>query len=221
MSEVTRPSSPAARPTRRSILTAPRPRIVAAALDIARRWCAGHVIDGAPALGHAVRVALTLGRRMPDVPADLLAAVLLHDVPDYARADVVDAEVGGRCGTNTLIALWAIHDEHTAMDLYRTDPAAALRRLDRLPAGVAAALTADKIVSVRYVLAGALAAADLRDYWASRIAFLALVPYFRAFHAATAARVPAGLAGELEQLVAAAESARHGRRLTGAVPPAS
>ncbi len=203
------------------MLTAPRPRIVAAALDIARRWCAGQIIDGAPALGHAVRVALTLGRHMPDVPSELLAAVLLHDVPDYVRADVVDAEVGGWCGTSTLIALWMIHDEHIAMDLYRTDPAAAVRRLDRLPAGVAAALTADKIVSVRYVLARALAAADLRDYWASRVAFLALVPYFRAFHAATADRVPAGLAGELEQLVAAAEAARQGRRLTGAVPPAS
>ncbi len=155
---------------------------------------------------------------MPDMPSDLLAAVLLHDVPDYARDDVVDAEVGSWCGTNTLIVLWMIHGEHTAMDLYRTDPAAAVRRLDRLPAGVVAALTADKIVSVRHVLAGALAAADLRGYWESRGAFLALVPYFRAFRAATADRVPAGLASELDELVAAAELARQGRPLIRAVP---
>ncbi|WP_055749638.1 hypothetical protein [Frankia sp. AvcI1] len=205
MSDVTRPSSPSAGPTRRSVLTAPRPRIVTAALDIARYWCAGQIIDGAPALGHAVRVALTLGRHLPDAPPELLAAVLLHDVPDYARADVVDAEVGGWCGTNTLITLWAIHDEHTAMDLYRTSPASAVRRLSRLPDGVAAALAADKTVSLRYVLTGARNAPDLAAFWATRHAFLTLVPYLRAFQAATAHRLPESLVRDLDQLVTDAE----------------
>ncbi len=152
-----------------------------------------------------MRVALTLGRHLPDAPPELLAAVLLHDVPDYARADVVDAEVGGWCGTNTLITLWAIHDEHTAMDLYRTSPASAVRRLSRLPDGVAAALAADKTVSLRYVLTGARNAPDLAAFWATRHAFLTLVPYLRAFQAATAHRLPESLVRDLDQLVTDAE----------------
>ncbi len=176
------------------------------------------MIDNAPALGHAVRVALTLGRNVPDVAPELLAAILLHDIPDYAPADVVDAEVGGRCGTGTLALLRMIHDEHAAMDLFHTDPAAALRRIDRLPAGLAAALAADKIVSIRYVLTGALTTADLHYYWARRGAFLALMPYFRVFHATTAGRVPAGLAHDLEQLIAAVEAARSGCGLPSRLP---
>ena len=44
-----------------TVLSRPRHPIVANALQMAREWCAGHIIDGAPSLGHAVKVALTLG----------------------------------------------------------------------------------------------------------------------------------------------------------------
>ncbi|EFC84059.1 hypothetical protein [Parafrankia sp. EUN1f] len=203
--DVTGPSSPAGTPprgpARRSILTAPRPLVVTAALDIARRWCSGHQIDGAPALGHAVRVALALGRHLPDVSPSLTAAILLHDVPDYADTQTLGIEIGDRCGTDVLIALWLIHGEHTAMDLYQHDPDAAVRRLETLPSDVAAALAADKVVSLSYVLGCARRAWDIRSYWASRRAFLTLVPYFRAFVEVTAPRLPPALADELGGLV--------------------
>jgi hypothetical protein len=37
-----------------------------AALALARRWCVGRIIDDAPALAHAVKVAATLHRHVPD-----------------------------------------------------------------------------------------------------------------------------------------------------------
>lgn len=209
--DVTGPSSPAVGPiggpTRRSVLAPPRPPVVAEALAIARRWCAGHVIDGAPALAHAVRVAALLGRHLPDAPPALVAAVLLHDVPDYTGPEEFGAEVGDRCGTETLIGLWLIHGEHIAMEQYRHDPDGTTRRLAQLRPDIAAVLAADKVISLSYVLAGARRSPDIRAYWSTRRAFLLLVPYFRAFLAATASKLPEGLADELGGLVREARRA--------------
>lgn len=209
--DVTGSSSPAAEsvggPTRRSVLAPPRPPVIAEALAIARRWCAGHVIDGAPALAHAVRVAALFGKHLPDAPPALVAAVLLHDVPDYTGPEEFGAEVGDRCGTETLVGLWLIHGEHIAMEQYRYDPDGATRRLAQLRPDIAAVLAADKVISLSYVLSGARRAPDIPAYWSSRRAFLLLVPYFRAFLAATASKLPEGLADELGGLVGEARCA--------------
>ncbi|WP_083731208.1 MULTISPECIES: hypothetical protein [Protofrankia] len=66
-----------------TILFPPRHPTVTSALQLARRWCSGHSIDGAPALAHAVRVTVVLGRHHPAAPPALLAAVLLHDAPNW------------------------------------------------------------------------------------------------------------------------------------------
>lgn len=156
---------------------------------------------------HAVRVALTLGRHLPAATPDLVAAVLLHDTPDYADLDLVSDRVAARCGIDTLCSLWLIHSEHSTMDLYRHDPAAVARRLARLRPDIAAALAADKAVSIGYVLARARRAPDIRAYWAQRRSFLRSVPYFQAFLTATAPTLPEGLADELGGLVREARRA--------------
>ena len=75
-----------------SVLARPHHPIVADALTLSRQWRSGHVIDDAPALAHAVRVAVVLGRHIPDPAPELVAAVLLHDSPEFAPADIdVDA----------------------------------------------------------------------------------------------------------------------------------
>lgn len=79
-------------------------------------------------------------------------------------------------------------------------PAAAIARLDQIRPNIVAALAADKVVSPTGILTRARRADDPAGYWASRRPFLALVPYFRAFHTATASRLPAGLAEELSDL---------------------
>ncbi|WP_241840329.1 hypothetical protein [Frankia sp. CcI49] len=165
------------------------------------------MIDGAPALAHAVQVALTLGQHVPDAAPELIAAVLLHDVPDYIDPEKVGTEIVDRCGSETLVALWLIHGEHMAMQLHRENADEAARRLAQLRPDIAAALAADKVVSISYVLRGASQAANLRAYWADRRAFLLSVPYFRAFLAATAERLPEGLADELGGLVREARRA--------------
>jgi hypothetical protein len=44
-----------------SVLTRPRSPLIDAAIDISRDWCEGHIIDGSPALGHALKVARKVG----------------------------------------------------------------------------------------------------------------------------------------------------------------
>lgn len=153
-----------------------------------------------------MRVALTLGRYMPTVPPELIAAILLHDVFDYRGSSLVDSTIARQCGQRTLTMVWLMYGEHTAMDQYATAPAMASSRLARLSDLIAAALTADKIVSVGYVLRGARRTDDPRAYWAARRPFLDLVPYLRAFHQATAHRIPGGLADALVTLVRDAET---------------
>jgi len=47
-----------------TVLSRPRHPIVADALSLIQDWCAGHIADDAPAFGHAVKIALTLGRHV-------------------------------------------------------------------------------------------------------------------------------------------------------------
>ncbi|WP_131802409.1 hypothetical protein [Parafrankia soli] len=185
---------------RRSVLAPPRAPVVDVALGLARVWCAGHAVAGTPALAHAVRVALTLGRGVPDAAPALIAAVLLRDTPSYADMDVVSERVAARCGIDTLIALWLLHGEETIAGLFRHDPQAATRRLTGLRPDIAAALVADKTVRIGAVLAGARQARDARVYWAQRRGFLLTVPYVRAVLVATSDRIPASLAGDLDRL---------------------
>src|SRR2546430_8764947 len=82
-----------------TVLSRPGHPIVADALVLAGEWCRGQVVDGAPALGHAVRVALVLGCHIPAAAPELVAAVLLHDSPEYAPKDLdLDALLTVRLG---------------------------------------------------------------------------------------------------------------------------
>src|SRR5438067_4936862 len=84
----TPPSPPDKELLTMTVLSRPRHPIVADALVLAGEWCRGQIIDGAPAFGHAVKVALVLGRHVPDATPELVAAVLLHDSQEYAPKNV-------------------------------------------------------------------------------------------------------------------------------------
>ncbi|GIH20913.1 hypothetical protein Raf01_90850 [Rugosimonospora africana] len=176
--------------------------MVATAFGLARQWCAGREIDGHPTLSHAVRVAVKLDQHLPAVPPQLIAAVLVHNSPEFAPATVdVDAALTVWLGPEITRVVAAMHREHAAMDA-GVPAVPPLRDLWTLYASAA-----DKIVSVGSILARAAAADDPKDFWCGRQAFVALVPYFREFHTATSARLPAGLRDELGLAVALAESA--------------
>lgn len=190
-----------------TVLSRPRHPIVADALALAREWCAGHIIDSAPALGHAIKVALTLGRHVPDPAPELVAAVLLHDSPEYAPKDIdLDALLTQRFGTPVRDIVRALEREHIALD-QRAVPG--VTTADQWTLWASAA---DKIVSLRSILRRAAHAADADAYWRTRHGFVTRVPYFAAFHTAAAPHLPPGMAGELARLVIHAEHATAAQR---------
>lgn len=135
---------------------APRHPTVDTALALARTWCVGHVIDDAPALGHAIRVALTLDRHVPDAHPELVAAVLLHDSPEFAPHSVnLDELLTARLGPAVSRVVRALEAEHIGLDTIPGGPP--------IPIGdpwVLHASAADKIVALTSMLRRAATASD-------------------------------------------------------------
>jgi hypothetical protein len=131
-----------------NVLTPPRPIPVEEALALARDWCHGHTIDGAPALRHACAVAVAIGQHWPDAPPELIAAALLHDSPEYA------GKRRFRSGLSAAVLelIEAIDAEHQAMATFHRDPALGTQYLSALPPTVLIALAADKVVSLGTIL---------------------------------------------------------------------
>jgi (p)ppGpp synthase/HD superfamily hydrolase len=183
-------------------LSRPRHPIVADALTLAGEWCRGQIIDGAPALGHAVKVALVLGRHVPDASPELVAAVLLHDSPEYAPKNVdLDTLLDERFGPAVPTIVRGLEREHIALG---QRPVPDVTTEDRWTLYASAA---DKIVSLRSILHRASRVTDPAAYWQSRRAFVTRVPYFAAFHTAARPHLPPSMAGELARLVVRAEQA--------------
>ena len=167
-----------------TVLTPPRHPLVDHALHDARHWCAGQIIDDRPALVHAARVAVTLGEHVADPAPGLIAAVLLHDSPEFAPAGIdLDAVLGQRYGGEVVRIVRALETEHHALD---TDTPIIMA--DDLP--VLLASTADKIVALTSLSRRAARSGDPVEFFAARPALLGLLPHFQAFAAAGAGRVP-------------------------------
>ena len=193
-----------------TVLSQPRHPVVADALTLARDWCAGQIIDSVPALGHAVKVALVVGRHVPNPPPELVAAVLLHDAPEYAPKEIdLDATLTARFGAPVAHIVRGLERERIALD---QRPLSEVSTEDQWTLYASAA---DKIVSLRSTLRRATRAPDPAAFWRTRRAFVARMPYFAAFHTAAAPHLPPSMGGELARLVVHAEHAT--RRLDGAV----
>jgi (p)ppGpp synthase/HD superfamily hydrolase len=180
-------------------LSPPRPVIVDRALRDARRWCTGQVIDDRPALVHAVRVAVTIGKHVPDAAPELVAAALLHDVPDFAPATLDIYQVlTATYGPEVPRIIAALQTEHRALD--ESDPPI---RVDDRP--VLFASTADKIVALTSLLRRARATGDVTEFFARRPVLCGLLPHFRAFQQAAHSRVPASMSEHLDAVLARLE----------------
>lgn len=204
-----------------TVLTPPRPPSVNTALELARRWCAGQVIDQAPAIAHACAVAVTLGRYAPDdATPELVSACLLHDAPEYAPG-VLDQAVTDRLGPAVLRLVRSLEAAHHSMAGWLTDPGATRSRLAALREDrpVLVAVGADKIVALASATRRAGRSGDPAGFWAGKPALLAHAPYFRAFLDLTGQRLPATMAAELGGLVARVEAA--GSAATAAARAAS
>lgn len=170
-----------------TVLTPPRPALVNQALTDARRWCTGKIIDDRPALVHAVKVAVVLGEHVTNPDPELVAAVLLHDSPEFAPANLdLDAVLEQRYGPAVVRIVRALEAEHQALD---TDKP--VITVDDLP--VLLASTADKIAALTSLTRRAKKSGDAPGFFAARPALLGLLGHFAAFADASAGRVPASM----------------------------
>jgi hypothetical protein len=186
-----------------SVLTPPRHPLVDAALAQARTWCAGRVIDNAPALAHAVKVTTTLSRHVPDLDPQLAAAALLHDAPEFAPAGLdLDHALTTRFGPTVTRVVRALEAEHRALDQHDPPPA----DTDR---DVLLVATADKIIALTSLLRRAYASGDPEGFWISRPALLRLRGYFHDTHQHTVGRVPSGMSDHLGRVLKRLDRATH------------
>lgn len=181
-----------------TILSPPRPAIVSAALDQARTWCAGHEIDQAPALRHAVAVTVVLGRYHAEIGPQVLAATLLHDAPEYAPAEVdLDQHLAWAYGPETRRIVREMERLQADMRPGNTHPA-----IDPADAVVVQAVAADKIVAIASMLRRARRSGDATAFWTRRQAFINVLGYFSAFRALAAGVCEADMIDHLTDLIA-------------------
>ena len=165
--------------------------LVQAAMDDARRWCAGHLIEQRPAFRHAAAVANEVLSHATDASPELIAAAFLHDSPEFAPDDIdLNTYLADTYGERTAWLVSHLHAEHVALD--GPDPAIDVRDPDLLLLS-----TADKVVAFRGNLRRAEASGDIPAYFAAKTGMLRLLPYFRAFQQAGVERVPAALSADL------------------------
>lgn len=175
-----------------TVLSHPRPRLVDQALRDAQGWCAGHTIDDRPALAHACRVAVTIGEHVPNPAPDLIAAALLHDVPDFVPShNKLYRTLTEAYGPEVPRIIAALQAEHQALD--QPDPPVVVEDL-----AVVLASTADKIVALASLLRRARASGDVTAFFARRPRLVALVPHFREYSRASQAHIPVGMSAALD-----------------------
>ncbi len=176
---------------------------VEAAFVLAREWCAGHEIDGGPALGHAVKVTNLIGHHAPQAPTHVLAACLLHDAPDLAPdQEEMASRITDRCGVEVLDLINHLHAEHEVLNRPTgQNTAAHLETLVRVPWLLHTA-TADKVVAMEYVTGRAAADPDADAFWVARPAFVRLIPYFLRVHQVGLGVIPRSLSDAYGQALA-------------------
>jgi hypothetical protein len=190
-----------------TVLSQPRHPFIDQALNDAKTWCAGQVIDERPALVHAVRVAVTIGEHVPIPAPDLIAAALLHDAPEFAPAGLdLDVVLLSWYSAEVLRIVRTLQTEHVALD--QPDPPV---RVDDLP--VLLASTADRIVAFDSLLRRAAASGNVRAFFAARPGLARLLPHFRACQAAAVGLIPDTMSTQLGQLLTTTRRAIIGQPL--------
>ena len=185
--------------------------LVQRALTDARHWCTGRIIDDRPAIVHAVRVAVTLTRHHPTTPPALIAAVLLHDSPEFAPTSLdLDQYLIAGYGPTVLRIVRALQAEHVALD----QPNPPVNTTD-LP--VLLASSADRIVAFGSLIHRARRTGDPTAFFTTRRPLLDLLPHFHACHTAAHGLLPTPMwtalgnaLHDLDTITEPARAAHHG-----------
>ena len=185
-----------------SALSRPRLPLIDTAITLSGEWCDGHIIDGSPALGHALKVARKVADHLPGASPDLIAAVILHDAPYFAPPDVdLDLTLAEMLNPSVLRIVRAIQAEHETLD-HSINPSVEIRDPDVLLANAA-----DKAVSIAAIIRRGRRSNHPDIFWNRRRAFIDRVPYFQAFAAAADPYLPESLVRELTAVVTGAVEA--------------
>lgn len=183
-----------------AVLSKPRHPVVERALKLARTYYEGHVINDAPALAHAMKVASVLATHEPDAPPSTIASALLHDSPIFAPS-FIDLDIVLRDGVGEAIAS-IVHElsaEQAAM-MSGQPPRLAGRT-------VTLVLAADRIVAFRSLVERARRSSDEREFWTQRQGLRSMLGYFRAWYAIAEPALPASMAIDLGRALHDLESA--------------
>jgi hypothetical protein len=185
-----------------TILAPPRHPMIDDALTCARNWCAGHEIDAAPALRHAVAVTVVLGHYHPETESDITAAVLMHDAPEFAPSTLdLDAFLTIQFSPETNRIVRALQQLHTTMGA-NAEPQVAEGDTATLRAACA-----DKIVAISSMLRRSRAADSPTAFWSARTAFTGILDYFDRFTELAAQRGETDMAKRLRALLAEVRTA--------------
>jgi hypothetical protein len=185
-----------------SALSRPRTQVIEAAIELGRRWCEGKIIDGSPALGHALKVARKVDEHFPAAAPDLIAAVIVHDAPFFAPDDIdLESVLTMMLSSDVARIVRAIEAEHDALD---NSPAP---QVDTANTDVLIASAADKVVSIGAIMKRARRFRDPAVFWLTREAFLLRIPYFQAFAVTAGPYLPPSLATDLNRVVTIAADA--------------
>lgn len=183
-------------------LVKPRHPIVERALGLARQFCEEQVIDDAPAIAHAVKVATILVRHVPDATPEMIAAALLHDAPLFVSPTAdLDELLTHAVADGVAPIVKALHVEHEAM-MSGTAP-----RVPERP--VALIMAADKVVAFRALVERAHRAADEREFWSRRGTLRGLLPWFAEWCNRATPLLPGSLTFELAVAFERLESRSH------------
>ncbi|WP_405814678.1 hypothetical protein OG241_08770 [Streptomyces sp. NBC_01390] len=144
------------------------------------------------ALAHAVNVANTLGRYIPDAPPQVVAACLLHAIPQWPMADeAVHELVDAECGAEARWLLEALRAEEEVLARPSEDAVQRqLRRLRNIPWLAHASLTS-KVVTLQYAVAHAAHRRwDAASAWTPSASRGDQLPYLRQLHTFATGVVP-------------------------------
>lgn len=186
-----------------SVFAAPVDPRWESALDEARSWCEGHMIDDKPAYAHAVGVARVLDDHLVDLAVEVAIAGLLHNSPGFAPADLdLTAHLTTRYGHPVPRIVRARHAERELLNA-GDDP-----DIDITDLLVLQVSTAAKIVAFGSRLDLARRSGDEARFFADRPELAGHTPYFQRFASAVTGLVPDTMSAALRDVLAALTACR-------------
>lgn len=173
------------------------------AFRLAAAWACGQTtVHGVRALGHAITVANTLGRYVPDAPPQAVTACLLHAVPQWPMSDeAAHRLVEDQCGMEARCLLEALHAEPAGLGVPSTHAVKGHLRLMRTMPWLAHASLTFKIVTLQYAPTRPVQTGNTEPAGFFRAAQDAQLPYLRQVHSHTSGLVPQAMTRDFGQLL--------------------